>query len=176
MISDWCENVLLHSSFWGHVNQKKVTLVCITLCNKNAQIAYERYVNRVAPCVFKDFNWHLRYFVEITIAQNHSSNKSERQSKWDRTGYQSIYSIILRGSKLCQSFTNPQVISSLIYLLISFEIMLNFAENSRFNFTECLFYCITHPSPLVSRHLSYFESWVSVKVLLSIVVFLYLGP
>ena len=61
-------------------------------------------------------------------------------------------------------------------MLISFEIMLNFAQNSRFKFTDCLFYCITTPSPLVSRHISYFESRVFVEVLLSIVVFLYLGP
>ena len=61
-------------------------------------------------------------------------------------------------------------------LLISLEIMLNFAQNSRFKFIDCLFYRITTPSPLVSRHLSYFYSSVFVKVLLSIVVFLYLGP
>ena len=54
--------------------------------------------------------------------------------------------------------------------------MLNFAQNSRFKFCDCLFYCITTPSLLVFRHLSYSDSWVSVKVLLSIVVFLYLGP
>ena len=45
-----------------------------------------------------------------------------------------------------------------LVMLISFEIMLNFAQNSRFKFTDCLFYRITTPSPLVSRNLSYFES------------------
>ena len=35
----------------------------------------------------------------------------------------------------------------LTILLISFEIMLNFAQNSRFKFTDWLFYCITTPSP-----------------------------
>ena len=32
-------------------------------------------------------------------------------------------------------------------LLISFKIMLNFAQNSRSKFTDSLFYCITTPSP-----------------------------
>ena len=56
-------------------------------------------------------------------------------------------------------------------LLISFEIMLNFAQNSRFKFTECLFNCITTPSSLVSRHLSIFESLALIKFLPSLVVF-----
>ena len=34
-------------------------------------------------------------------------------------------------------------------MLISSEIMLSFAENSRFNFTECLFYYAANPSALV---------------------------
>ena len=57
-------------------------------------------------------------------------------------------------------------------VLFSFEIMLNLLQNSRFKFTERLFYGITHSSPLFSCHLSYFEFWGSVEVLLSIVVFL----
>ena len=42
-------------------------------------------------------------------------------------------------------------------VLISFEIMLNFAKNSRLKVIGCLSYCITTPSPLVSRHVSYCE-------------------
>ena len=49
-------------------------------------------------------------------------------------------------------------------LLISFEIMLNFVQNSRFKFTDCLFYCIATPSLLVSGQLLYFGSWVFVEV------------
>ena len=41
-------------------------------------------------------------------------------------------------------------------VLISFEIMINFARNSRFKFSDCLFYCITTPSPLfpATSHIS----------------------
>ena len=81
----------------------------------------------------------------------------------------------LQISHSCKSTQHPFRILEYT-MLISFEIMLNFAQNSRFKFTDCLFYCITTTSPLVSGHLSYFESWVFVEVLLSLVVFLYLGP
>ena len=54
--------------------------------------------------------------------------------------------------------------------------MSNFAQNSRFKFTDYLVKCITTPSSLTSHHLSIFESLALIKVLPSLDVFLYLGP
>ena len=42
--------------------------------------------------------------------------------------------------------------------------------------TDCLFFCISIPTPFGSHHLSFFESLVFVEVLLLLVVFLYLEP
>ena len=57
-----------------------------------------------------------------------------------------------------------------------FKFCPNFTFNLRFKFTDCLFHCITFPSLLVSRHLSFFDSLVFIEVLLSLVVFWYLWP
>ena len=54
--------------------------------------------------------------------------------------------------------------------------MLNFAKNLQFKFTDCLFHYIIIPSSFVYRHLSFFDSLAFIEFLLSLVVFLHLGP
>ena len=61
-------------------------------------------------------------------------------------------------------------------VLISFEIMLYFAQISRFKFTDRLLYYTANPSALVPTTLLFFEFCTFIEVLLQFVVFSYLGP